>query len=264
MPGTWMLRVGIGVGLLGLAVSPASADDLSSIHVDLEHALPEQALDRVFASPPLVFRGTPPRGTMIYRERVNGVVLIASTNAIGTGVVVSAQGDIVTNEHVVRNAYKARDAEWVAVWFRPSNGVRPGKSDFLLARIIQRNQRRDLAKIQLAQLMPQTAAVIPLATVIPSIGQEVFTIGHPKTYLWSFSQGVVSQIRPDYEWKYPDGILRSATAIQTRAPLNPGDSGGPLLDEEGAVVGIVVGSAKETEGVYFAVAVQHVRELLSR
>jgi S1-C subfamily serine protease len=100
--------------------------------------------------------------------------------------------------------------------------------------------------------------------MMPSIGQEVFTISHPKTYLWSFSQGVVSQIRPDYEWKYPDGILRSATAIQTQAPVNPGDSGGPLLDEEGAVVGIVVGSATETEGVYFAVAVQHVRELLSR
>ena len=47
----------------------------------------------------------------------------------------------------------------------------------------------------------------------------------------------------------------------TQAPVNPGDSGGPLLDEEGAVVGIVVGSATETEGVYFAVAVQHVREL---
>jgi S1-C subfamily serine protease len=261
----WILRVSVGIGLFGLAVSPASADDLSAIHVDLEHALPEQALDSMFASPPLVFRGTPPRGTMIYRERVNGVVLIASTNTVGTGVVVSGQGDIVTNEHVIRNAYKARGGdEWVAVWFRPSSGVRPAKTDFLLAKIVQRNQRRDLAQIQLAQLMPPTAAVVPLAAMMPSIGQEVFTIGHPKTYLWSFSQGVVSQIRPDYEWQYPDGILRSATAIQTQAPVNPGDSGGPLLDEEGAVVGIVVGSATETEGVYFAVAVQHVRELLSR
>jgi S1-C subfamily serine protease len=192
----------------------------------------------------------------------NGVVLIASTNTVGTGVVVSEQGDIITNEHVIRDAYKARGDEWVAVWFKPSNGVRPTKSDFLLAKILQRNQRRDLAHIQLAQLMPPTAVAIPLATVMPRIGQEVFTIGHPKTYLWSFNQGIVSQIRPDYEWKYSDGILRSATAIQTQAPLNPGDSGGPLLDDEGTVVGIVVGSAPETEGVYFAVSVHHVRELL--
>ena len=262
MHGLWMRRVRVGIGLLGLAVSPAVADDLASVRLDLEHALPDQALDRVFVSPPLMFRGTPPRGSMIYRERVNGVVLIASTSTVGTGVVVSGKGDIVTNEHVIRNAYKARGDGWVAVWFRPSNGVRPAKSEFLLARIIQSDQRRDLAHIQLAQLMPQTAAVIPLATVVPSIGQDVFTIGHPKNYLWSFSQGVVAQIRPDYEWKYPDGILRRATAIQTQAPVNPGDSGGPLLDEAGMVVGIVVGSATETDGVYFAVAVQHVRELL--
>jgi S1-C subfamily serine protease len=149
------------------------------------------------------------------------------------------------------------------VWFKPSNRVRPTKGDFMLARIRERNQRRDLAHIQLAQLMPQTAAVIPLATVMPSIGQEVFTIGHPKIYLWSFNQGIVPQIRLDYEWKYPDGILRSATTIQTQAPINPGDSGGPLLDDEGAVVGIVVGSAPETERVYFVVSVRHVRELLA-
>ena len=264
MRGIWVLRVSVVIGLLGVAASPASADDLGPIRVDVERALPEDALNRVLASPPLVFRGAPHRGSLVYRERVNGVVLIASTNTVGTGVVVSEQGDIITNEHVIRDAYKARGDEWVAVWFKPSNGARPVKSDFLLARILRRNQRRDLAHIQLTQLMPQTAVVIPLATVMPSIGQEVFTIGHPKTYLWSFSQGIVSQIRPNYEWKYPDGILRSATTIQTQAPINPGDSGGPLLDDEGAVVGIVVGSATETDGVYFAVSAQHVRELLRR
>ena len=92
MHGFWMRRVSVGIGLLGLAVSPAFANDLDSVRLDLEHALPDQALDRVFASPPLVFRGTPPRSSMIYRERVNGVVLIASTNSVGTGVVVSGQG----------------------------------------------------------------------------------------------------------------------------------------------------------------------------
>lgn len=261
---TGIARLSAGFGLLYVAVLPAAAEDLQPVRVNLERALPEQALERFFASPPLVFRGAPPRGSMVYRERVNGVVLIASTNTVGTGVVVSEHGDIVTNEHIVRDAHKARGDEWVAVWFKPSNDVRPAKSNFLLAKVLQRNQRRDLAHIQLAQLMPQTATVVPLARLMPNVGQEVFTIGHPKTYLWSFSQGVVSQIRPDYQWQYQDGIQRSATAIQTQAPVNPGNSGGPLLNDEGAVVGIVVGSATETEGVYFAVSVQHVRELLPR
>jgi serine protease Do len=57
--------------------------------------------------------------------------------------------------------------------------------------------------------------------------------------------------------------LPLSTTIPTQAPVNPGDSGGPLLNDEGAVVGILVGSATETAGVYFA-AVQHVREVLPR
>ena len=256
--------IGVATGLLCLAVLPASADDLGPIRIDLERALPQQALERSLASPPLVFRGSPTRGPMIYRERVNGVVLIASTKAVGTGVLVSAQGDIVTNEHIVQGAHKAQGDEWVAVWFKPPLGVRPVTGDFLLAKVIERNQRRDLAHIRLAQPKPEAATVIPLANLMPDVGQEVFTIGHPKTYLWSLTQGVVSQIRPDYQWRYEDGILRSATAIQTQAPVNPGNSGGPLLNEDGAIVGIVVGSATETQGVYFAVSVQHVRELLPR
>lgn len=254
---------GGAIGLLLAAVLGASADDLKPLRVEIQRALPREALERLVASPPLMFRA-PPRGSTVYRERADGVVLIASTKTVGTGVLVSAEGDIVTNEHIVRDAHKAQGGEWVAVWFKPPNGARPIKDNFFLAKVLQRNQRRDLARLRLAQPMPQTARVIPLSTVMPDVGQEVFTIGHPKTYLWSLTQGVVSQIRPDYQWKYDDGIQRSATAIQTQAPVSPGNSGGPLLNEAGAIVGIVVGSAAETQGVYFAVAVEHVRELLPR
>jgi len=256
--------LGVVVGLLGLALLPAAADELTPIRDDVERALPGPALEPLFAPPQLTFRGIPLRGPVVYRERVNGVVLIASTKTVGTGVVVSAQGDIVTNEHVIRDAHKAQGGEWIAVWFKPPNGARPVKDQFLLARVVQRDPRRDLAHVRLAQAMPATASVIPLASVMPDVGQEVFTIGHPKTFLWSFTQGVVSQIRPDYQWRYEDGIARSATAIQTQAAVEPGVSGAPLLDDKGAVVGIVVGSAAEAQGVYFAVSVQHVRELLPR
>src|SRR5262245_19294191 len=81
----------------------------------------------------LVVRGVPPRAPLIYRERVNGVVLIASTKTIGTGVLVSVAGDIVTNEHIVRGAHKARGEEWVAVWFKPSSDTHPVRDSFLLA-----------------------------------------------------------------------------------------------------------------------------------
>ena len=257
------LRVlALAAALLGVVALGARAEDLSPIRADVERSLPGYALDPLFASPPLTFRGVPARGPSVYRERVNGVVLLASTKAVGTGVVVSAHGDIVTNEHVVRDAHRAQGGEWVAVWFKPANGARPSRDQFLLARVVQRNERRDLAHVRVVAPIPATASVIPLASVIPGVGQEVFTIGHPKTLLWSFTQGVVSQIRPDYQWRYDDGVARSATAIQTQAALEPGSSGAPLLDDKGAVVGIVVGSAADAQDVYFAVSVQHVRELL--
>lgn len=258
-------RVSAGVALalaVGLPAMLASGEDLRSIRAEVDRKLPREALAMLDAPPPLLFRGVPPRGTAVYRERVNGVVLIASTSAVGTGVLVSADGDIVTNEHVVHRAHRSRGEEWVAVWFKPPQDVRPAVSSFVLARVVQRNQRRDLAHLRLAQLAPEPATVVPLAARTPDVGQPVFTIGHPAPHLWSFAQGVVSQVRAEYEWRYDDGIPRSATAIQLQAPVNRGNSGGPLLDDEGAVVGIVIGSATAASGVHFAVAVQHVRELL--
>ena len=252
----------LAAALLGLVVLGAHAEDLSPIRAGVEQSLPRHALDPLFASPQLTFRGAPARGPAVYRERVNGVVLLASTKAVGTGVVVSAHGDIVTNEHVVRDAHRAQGADWVAVWFKPANGAQPTREQFLLARVVQRNERRDLAHVRVVAPIPPTASVIPLASVIPDVGQAVFTIGHPRALLWSFTPGVVSQIRPDYQWRYDDGVARSATAIQTQAALEAGSSGAPLLDDKGAVVGIVVGSAADAQDVYFAVSVQHVRELL--
>jgi putative serine protease PepD len=261
--GVIRIACGIGIALLGLA-RVVAAGDLGPVRAGLERSLPQEALERLLPSPPLVFRGVPTRGPAIYRERVNGVVLIASTTSVGTGVLVSEQGDIITNEHIVQRAHEARGSEWVAVWFRPPPGVPFAKGDFLMARVHRKNPRRDLAHVRLAQPTPPKATVIPLASLVPVVGQEVFTIGHPKSYLWSFAHGIVSQVRPDYEWRYDDGVPRSATAIQTQAPINPGSSGGPLLDEQGAMVGIMIGSATEIAGVHFAVAVQHVRELLPR
>ena len=254
----------IALALLGGAVAPLSADDLTPVRVGLEGVLQQQTLERFFAEPPLVFRGAVGRGGTVYRDRVNGVVLLASTKTVGTGVLVSGKGDIVTNDHIVHDAYRARGDDWIAVWFKPPPGMRADRGNFLLARVVQRDPGHDLARLRLAQAMPTTATVVPLAVVVPDVGQDVFTIGHPKTYAWSFTQGVVSQIRPDYQWRYDDGVQRTATAIQTQAPINPGNSGGPLLNDAGAMVGVVVGSAAETKGVSFAVAVQHVRELLTR
>jgi S1-C subfamily serine protease len=134
----------------------------------------------------------------------------------------------------------------------------------LVARVVATSSQQDLALVRLVRPLPSEVSPIPLSSSMPEIGQDVFVIGHPKEYFWSFTQGIVSQIRPGYRWSYDDRSPRMGTTIQTQAPVNPGNSGGPLLNDDGAIVGIVVGSASEAMGIYFAVAVEHVRDLLLR
>ena len=99
----------------------AGAPDV--VHDSLRQHLPEKELDRPLAPAPDVYRGSSSRAAQVYQRRANGVVLIAGENSIGTGVLISSSGDIVTNEHVVRDAHKERGAEWEAVWFKPSGNA---------------------------------------------------------------------------------------------------------------------------------------------
>jgi S1-C subfamily serine protease len=128
--------------------------------------------------------------------------------------------------------------------------------------VLKLDRQRDLAHVRIVDRLPAAARVVPLATAPPAVGQDVFTVGHPKTEVWSCGEGKIARIRPDHGWSYDDGITRRATAIQTQAPVNPGSSGGPLLDRAGAIVGIVVGPAVATRGVSYAVSIQHVHDLL--
>lgn len=269
MEGRRMLRPGARGLLLMIALllsqePVARADDLSDVRKEVRSALSTAGIERILASPPITLRGSANRGSIVYQERVHSVVLIGTRDAFGAGAVISPRGDIITNEHVVQNAHRARDAAWVAVWFKPANGSGVEIDKFLLARVTLKNPERDLAVVRLVDPLPAGATAIPVAGTRPQVGQEVFTIGHPKAYLWSFAVSVVSQVRPNHRWSYPDGIRRSATAIQTQTPLNPGSSGGPLLNEEGAMVGVAAGAAPDAEGIYFAVGAEHVKELMNR
>lgn len=201
-------------------------------------------------------------GPAIYRERVGGVVLIAATDGIGTGAVVSREGHIITSAHIVDKPHRARGAEWVAVWFKPSNKVVIDQTAFLIARVVHRDTLRDLAVLRITPWKPIDSAVIPLADTLPDVGQDVFVIGHLQNYLWSFLRGTVSQIRSEHRWVSRDNVARTATAIQAQGSVSPGSSGGPIFDERGLLVGLVVGAPPDAGGLFFAVAVHHIRDVL--
>ena len=153
----------------------------------------------------------------------------------GSGFVVSSEGLIVTNHHVIGGAASARVV------------LRDGRT-FDTVSLLASDPANDLGVIQIdAQNLP----VAPLApNGEPTVGATVFALGSPLGLDHTLTQGIASAIREE----------SGTTFVQMQAPIAPGSSGGPLFDTFGRVVG--VNTATRSAGLNFAVRVDHVRALL--
>jgi S1-C subfamily serine protease len=166
------------------------------------------------------------------------VVLIETTTGRGSGFFV-ARDTLITNVHVVQNdSY---------VTLRRMDGSTTN------ANVHLRAPGFDIAVLKVAQPSP-SQAVIPMGSAHSlRAGQEVIVIGSALGMLHnSVSRGVVSGLRK----------AGNATLVQTDAASNPGNSGGPMLDRNGAVIGITTMGYKNSEGLNFGVAIDHARDLM--
>lgn len=180
--------------------------------------------------------------------RVNALVSKSggkTQGALGTGVVIDDSGTILTNLHVVK------DAIGVQVVF--ADGT---ESD---AAIIVRQPENDLAVIR-ASIIPDDLVPATLAGAGGlRVGDEVFAAGNPFGINNSLSAGVVSGLGRAY--KSPKTGITLSNLIQFDAAVNPGNSGGPLVNRDGEVVGIVTALLNPTEqeffvGIGFAVTIE--------
>jgi hypothetical protein len=165
---------------------------------------------------------------------------------------------ILTNGHVVRNERQ------VTVVFRPSDPTGKAKdNEAVWADVIKLDVQRDLALLRPASIPSRPPLDISTENSI-DVGTDVAAIGHPTGKGWSLTTGIVSAFRPDYEWSYgPNDSKHIATVIQTQTPLNPGNSGGPLLTEDGKIVGVNAFITSGAEGINFAIAAKEVRAFLA-
>lgn len=193
----------------------------------------------------------------LYRAAAPSVVLVATKEGVGSGVLISADGKILTNRHVVE------DAEYVAVIFKPAAAAAEATmADARFAKVLKRDAVADLALIQVKEI-PAGVKPLALATAEVTVGSDVHAIGHPDGQTWTYTRGIVSQVRPDYPWETEEKIPHKATVIQTQTPINPGNSGGPLLDDAMGVVGVNTFKG-EGEGISFAVSAADIRAFLAR
>lgn len=189
------------------------------------------------------------------------LILTNDGDTIGSGSLLNKRGDILTNWHVVG------DAKSVGVVFKPVEGTGdPRKAEPLLvrAKVLKVDKTADLALVRVDQI-PANVTPIRLGRAADlSVGDDVHAIGHPQGEIWTYTRGIVSQIRRGYEWSTSStGPPHRANVIQTQTPINPGNSGGPLLDNNGKLVGVNTFKNRESEGLNFAVSVDEVTRFRS-
>ena len=171
--------------------------------------------------------------------------LFVRQHAIGAGVIVDADGYIMTNAHVIEGAQRIRV---VLTTSTLSDGYGVGKTEVLDAKVIGLEKLADLALLKVeASDLPTLHFRLDRS---PQPGELVFAIGSPEGLQSSVTMGVISSA-----WRQPDPD-NPMVYLQTDAPINPGNSGGPLVDVTGAVVGLntlMLTSGGGSEGLGFAI-----------
>jgi S1-C subfamily serine protease len=181
----------------------------------------------------------PPISELVYAAVQPSLVLIethgdgpatSGSEGVGSGVVINARGDILTSLHVVA------DATQIQLTF--ADGTKS------LAQIVTQKPENDIAVIR-AQRPP--ANLVPATLGNPNavrIGDEAYVVGNPFGLWASMSAGVISGL--DRTFEIPDSGQTIHGLIQIDAAVNPGNSGGALVNRGGQLVGIVTGLINPT------------------
>jgi S1-C subfamily serine protease len=216
------------------------------------------ALGRVSEpEPALRLRGA--REIELYRTLAPSVALIVSDIGQGSASLIATKtlaadkrsGVLLTSAHVLG------DAREVAVIFKPQkDGEKITEAHAVRGRVRKLDPVRDLALIEV-ESVPAYVAPIPLGSMSEAqVGADVHAIGHPEGQTWTYTKGLISQLRPDYEWRH-----HKVDVIQTQTPINPGNSGGPLISDGGKLIGVNF-FKQPGEGLNFAVAISDIERFL--
>jgi serine protease Do len=174
----------------------------------------------------------------LYKKTSKAVVLLYGTDgqqgSKGTGTIIDKSGLVLTNTHVVVNDDQLWDKQFV--FLKPDKVTGSQKNDLsrgYSAKVLVINPEFDLALVQIIN-PPDDLPVLPLSDLSNvGIGEPTVAIGHPGGgAAWTLTTGKISASWRSYEERNGWDIF------QTETPLNPGNSGGPLIDGSGAVIGI--------------------------
>ncbi len=199
----------------------------------------------------------------VYKKALPSVVNITSTAVAydfflravpeqgqGSGFIVDKEGHILTNNHVIDNAQLVEVTLWNKRKYK--------------ATIVGVDKNHDLALLQIHDVPNLQPATLADSTSL-MVGQRVYALGNPFGFSGTMTRGIISAIR---SVAMPSGN-KIDDAIQTDASVNPGNSGGPLLNSHGDVIGITTliasnpnGGADQSAGIGFAIPIQTAKAVL--
>ena len=180
----------------------------------------------------------------IYSETSKAVVLITGFEpgqqemSKGTGSIISSDGFVLTNAHVIIDQSKGRPFNNLRIFLKPdrvSGDLRKDTSLKYRAELVRFSENLDLALLRIKS--PSIGNLSPTLgfsdSDLVSIGDPVIAIGHPEQGgLWTLTTGTISSHINNY------GNMPGKNVFQTEASLNRGNSGGPLINSRGHIVGV--------------------------
>ena len=202
------------------------------------------------------YKGSPEE---IFEKFADSVVFIDNRKDRGTGsgFVINHEGElrIITNWHVVETATD------VTVCLRTEDLNKVCETNYFNAKVIKRNKQKDLAMLDIKGLPSNIKPVSFGKYKNVKVGQTAFAIGHPEGHVWTFTNGMISQKRPEHKWRYKSS-RHIANTIQIQVPINPGNSGGPLFSKDQKLIGVNTFTS-EGENLNFAIAVDDLIEFIN-
>jgi S1-C subfamily serine protease len=214
----------------------------------------------------------------VYEKALPATVWVvnAKKGSTGTGALVDARRKlVVTNYHVVEDSARVsaffpcrdEDGEVIAErsYYVEQDNVRALFRRRLAgpAEVVARDPGRDLALLQLFQVPPDVLA-LPLAAAGARPGQNLHSIGNGGLgdALWVYTPGKVRQVRRR-TFTVADGTQKvTARVVESTSPVNPGDSGGPVLNDRGELAALVQSANPQSQAWSTFIDVREIRALL--